>query len=115
MGKIYHFINKSDLARDLGADALTMASLESEGFIHCSTLKQVIGVANFIAPYDEEMLLLEIDESLVKPEIRYENLEGESRKFPHVYGPVNRDAIVGQYVMDWDGEDGYSLPEELRA
>ena len=111
---IYHFINASDLQRDLGDDVLRVPSLESQGFIHFSTLDQVIDVANYVAPYDEQMQLLEIDEKMVTPEIRYENLEGGEKLFPHVYGPVNRAAIVGHYTLEWDGEDGYQLPAELK-
>ena len=115
MGMIYHFMTKSDLARDLTEDSLREPSLESEGFIHCSTLEHVINVANFLAPFDEQMQLLEIDEQLVAAPIKYENLEGGERLFPHVYGPIDRRAIVGYYALEWDGEDGYRLPDKLRT
>jgi uncharacterized protein (DUF952 family) len=113
MPHIFHFINRSDLDRNLNDRELAVPSLASQGFIHCSTLDQVIGVANFIAPYDEEMQLIEIDEDRVIPEIRYENLDGGETLFPHIYGPLNRDAIIAINRMEWDGEDGYQLPEGL--
>src|ERR1700733_10309109 len=119
MSRIYHFINQSDLQLYLSDVALEVPSLVSEGFIHCSKLDQVIEVANFIAPYDEEMHLIEIDDELVIPEVRYENLEGgliahdQEKLFPHIYGPLNRDAIIAIHKMEWDGEDGYQLPESL--
>ena len=111
MPHIFHFINQSDLDRNLNDRELIVPSLGSQGFIHCSKLDQVIGVANFIAPYDEEMRLIEIDGERVLPEIRYENLDGGSTLFPHIYGPLNRDAIIAIHRMEWDGEDGYQLPE----
>ncbi len=114
MPRIFHFINKSDLACTLGDDALRVPSLETQGFIHCSTLEQVVAVANTIAPYDEEMLLIEIAEEAVVPEVRYENLEGGERLYPHIYGPLNRNAIVAIHPFEWDGEEGYQIPEALR-
>jgi uncharacterized protein (DUF952 family) len=113
MPHIFHFINRSDLDRNLTDRELIVPSLETQGFIHCSKLDQVIGVANFIAPYDEEMQLIEINESQVLPEVRYENPDGGEVLFPHIYGPLNRDAIVAIHQMEWDGEDGYQLPEAL--
>ena len=112
--KIFHFINQSDLERYLNDSALEVPSLASQGFIHCSKLDQVIDVANYIAPYSEEMRLIEIDEERIIPEIRYENLDGGEKLFPHIYGPLNRDAIVAIHKLEWDGEDGYQLPEVLR-
>jgi uncharacterized protein (DUF952 family) len=110
---IYHFITQTDLAKYLGPGELRVPSLDTEGFIHCSTLEQVLGVANFLAPYSEEMQLLQIDESKVAPEIRFEDSMGDGRLFPHIYGPLNRDAILSEHHLDWDGEEGYVLPDAL--
>jgi uncharacterized protein (DUF952 family) len=115
MPHIFHFINQADLNHDLNEKTLEVPSLGSQGFIHCSKLDQVIAVANFIAPYDEEMQLIEIDEDLVLPEIRYENLDGGESLFPHIYGSLNRDAIIAIHNMEWDGEEGYQLPEALKV
>ena len=111
---IYHFITQSDLGKYLSNGELRVPSLETEGFIHCSKLDQVIGVANFLAPYDETMQLLEIDESKVRPEVKYEDAMQNGVLFPHIYGSLNQDAIIAEYHLDWDGEDGYQLPEALR-
>jgi len=113
MPRIFHFITSSDLTRALSEADMRVPSLETQGFIHCSKLDQVLDVANYIAPYSEEMQLIEIDESLVSPEIKYENLDGGEKLFPHIYGPLNRDAIVAIHKLEWDGEDGYQLPKDL--
>jgi uncharacterized protein (DUF952 family) len=113
MTSIFHFINQADLEKYLNADSLEVPSLQSSGFIHCSTLEQVISVANYIAPYDEEMQLIEIDPDRLRSEVRYENTDGGDELYPHIYGPVNRDAIVDIHRLEWDGEEGYQLPEGL--
>lgn len=111
---IYHFITETELARSLAPTELRVPSLQTEGFIHCSTLEQVLDVANFLAPYSEEMQMLEIDESRLTSELKWEDSMSDGRLFPHVYGPINRDAIVAEHHLDWDGEEGYVLPLELR-
>jgi uncharacterized protein (DUF952 family) len=89
-------------------------SLDSEGFIHCSTPEQVIKVANFLFRNQKELVLLFINSELVKPEIRYEAVEGYEL-FPHIYGALNIDAVF-QVVGFEPGEDGkFKLPQEVRS
>ncbi|NEU72446.1 DUF952 domain-containing protein [Hassallia byssoidea VB512170] len=78
-------------------------TLDSEGFIHCSTPTQVIKVANFRFRSQGDLVLLCIDSQKVEPEIRYEGVED---LFPHVYGALNVDAVLGvvEFVC---GEDGF--------
>ena len=78
-------------------------TLDSEGFIHCSTPLQVIKVANNFFPGQQGLILLCIDPDKVQAEIRYEGSEGDL--FPHVYGPLNVDAVFK--VLDFESdEDG---------
>ena len=65
-----------------------------EGFIHCSTPAQVLGVANTRFRCRTDLLLLSIDTDRVDAEIRYENLEGGEQLFPHIYGELAHDAVI---------------------
>jgi uncharacterized protein (DUF952 family) len=69
-------------------------TLEDEGFIHCGRADQVERVANAAYRAREDLVLLVIDPSKLRASVRYENLEGGSELFPHVYGPLNVEAIV---------------------
>lgn len=70
-------------------------SLVGEGFIHCSTPEQWLSIANTRFKGRTDLVLLEIDPARVPAEIRYENLEGGTVLFPHVYGPIPVSAVVG--------------------
>jgi uncharacterized protein (DUF952 family) len=86
-------------------------TLASEGFIHCSTPKQAIVVANRLFCGQQGLIILCIDTDRVQTEIRYEGIEGEL--FPHIYGPLNVDAVF-QAVKLEPGTDGkFELPAEL--
>lgn len=78
-------------------------SLESEGFIHCSRPDQVLRVANTWFRDVPDLVLLWIDPGKVRPEIRWEPVEED--EFPHIYGPVNLDAVVEMrdFHPDLDG------------
>lgn len=67
-------------------------TVDSQGFIHCSTPEQVVKVANALFHGQESLILLYIDADRVESEIRYEGTGGE--KYPHIYGPLNVDAVV---------------------
>ncbi|MED1383746.1 hypothetical protein COL41_12000 [Bacillus mycoides] len=84
-------------------------SLIEEGFIHCSLLDQALIVAETYFSHEEDVLLLTIDPSLVKAEIKYE-LATNGQEYPHVYGVINVDAIVD--VVPFPKEKGeFILPE----
>ncbi|MCU0546173.1 MAG: DUF952 domain-containing protein [Oscillatoriaceae cyanobacterium Prado104] len=87
-------------------------TLDTEGFIHCSTLPQVTRSANKFFAGKTGLLLLAIDSEQVQAEIKYEEAAGEL--FPHIYGPLNVDAVANVFAFE-AGENGkFELPEELR-
>ncbi len=73
----------------------TPASLEEEGFVHCSSPAQVAGTARLFFAGTADLLLLVIDpRRLGAADVRWEDTYGMGQAFPHVHGPVPRDAIV---------------------
>src|SRR5690606_31895398 len=65
---------------------------DMDGFVHCATAAQVMRVASTKFPGRADLILLVIDPALVHAKICYEGRKGET--FPHIYGPINRTAIV---------------------
>lgn len=68
------------------------ASLDTVGFIHCSRPEQLLDVVNRFYREEPELLLLWIDPNKVKAEIRWEAADDET--FPHIYGPLNIEAVT---------------------
>lgn len=90
---ILHIATKKDwdLVKEIGG--YRGDTLDSQGFIHCSTIDQIDEVAQYLFKGKENLLLLEIDETKVKPEIKYEDA-GNGKLYPHIYGQLNIDAVV---------------------
>ena len=80
-------------------------TLDQVGFIHCSRRDQVEAVANAVYRDLSDLVLLLIDREKVHAEIRDESLEGGSDLFPHIYGPLNLDAVTSvlPFAPDVDG------------
>lgn len=90
-----------------GADYLP-AAFAADGFIHCTDGAQNLAdTANRHYRDDRNMYIaLVIDVSKVHAEVRYED---GARIFPHIYGPLNRDAITAVIPVLREA-DGSFLP-----
>lgn len=80
-------------------------SLASAGFIHCSNRHQLVRVANHIFRRTTGLVLLHIDTKMLASPVIDENLEGGPEPFPHVYGPINLDAVARVTAFE-PAEDG---------
>lgn len=78
-------------------------SLESDGFIHASRPEQILHVANTFYPGVTNLVLLWIDVGSLEAELRWEMVDGEI--FPHIYGPINLNAVnqITSFAPDSDG------------
>lgn len=111
---VLHIASRSDWQRSASLGSYRCLSLLDEGFIHCSTSEQLLIPANERFRGQQDLVLLCIDVSLLGSELRYEDCYDSGVAFPHVYGPIERDAVVA--VLDFvPGEDGcFQLPESLK-
>lgn len=78
-------------------------SLDSEGFIHCSRVDQILEVANVFYRDVPDLVVLWIDPYKIRSEIRWEAVGEES--FPHIYGPVEIDAVIEVSNLIPDGDN----------
>ena len=102
---IFHITRSEDWKNALEQGAYRADSLASQGFIHCSSRAQVVATANRYYRGQPGLVLLEIASSRVQAEIRWENLEGGAELFPHIYGPLNLEAV--EKVIEFGpGDDG---------
>lgn len=102
---IYHICKRTEWVVAQAQGEYRADSLATEGFIHCSTREQVLLVANRIFTGKSGLVLLAIDSAAVPSQIKFENLEGGSRLFPHIYGPIPVRAVtsVGRFEADAKG------------
>jgi len=85
-------------------------TLEEVGFLHCSRRDQVAPVANARYRGAKGLVLLVIDRERLLPETREEDLEGTGEVFPHIYGPLNVDAVVRVLPFSPGPDGAYASP-----
>ena len=119
---IYHITSPIEWKLAQQSGEYSAPSLETEGFIHCSTANQVVPVANAFYSDVAELLLLYIDETKLTAELKWEapaHIEGhdapensEEQLFPHIFGVINLDAVVDVVSLP-KNDNGYTLPEGI--
>jgi uncharacterized protein (DUF952 family) len=91
---IFHITDEKTWAESKKKSEYRGDSLAAEGFIHCCSFEQVAGVLKKWFEGKADLILLGIDVQLLRSPIIYENLEGGEELFPHIYGPINNDAVI---------------------
>ena len=115
---IYHLTSRQAWSEARSRGEYRAESLESEGFIHCSTEMQVLPVAEKYYRGQPDMILLGIDPALLASELRWEPPSGgapppgvpEGDLFPHIYGPINLDAVLKVHDLESNPDGSYKPP-----
>ena len=93
-------------------------SLATEGFIHCSTLAQVLPVAENFYKGQSGLVLLVIEPTFLSSDVKWEPPSdgippegvptGDS--FPHIYGPINLNAVIKVLDLEQNTSGTFILP-----
>jgi len=92
---IYHITTADEWKQAIRNGEYEAPSLHTEGFIHCSTQHQVAGVLERYFSGKTGLVKLTIDTELLHNELKFELAPSINEEFPHVYGTINLDAVVG--------------------
>jgi uncharacterized protein (DUF952 family) len=109
---VYHILPMEDWQKALHEGFYAPRSLETEGFIHCSEVDQVLHSAEAYFGGQRDLLLLCIALDKVLPVVRYEGgTAGNAKGFPHIYGPLRLSAVVNISVLSVDQNGDFALPQ----
>jgi uncharacterized protein (DUF952 family) len=94
MPLIYHITTAAEWNAAKETGNYESPSLKEEGYIHCSLPSQIPGVLERYFAGKTGLVKLVIDtEKLTSPYI-YDWSTSVEDTFPHVYGPINTDAVI---------------------
>lgn len=94
MALIYHITDSQEWERAQSKGQYEAASLKDEGFIHCSEEQQVAGVLERYFEGKNNLVKLHIDTDKLTSQLVYEWSPSVAETFPHVYGPININAVI---------------------
>ena len=115
---IFHITTRKEWETAKVMGTYAAPSLEIEGFIHCSKKVQVLGTTNNYFRGHQDLLLLCIMPEKLQADLKYEDPSGKHSSnevglFPHVYGPINQEAVLKVVPFPCDSEGEFTLPEAL--
>ena len=90
---IYHITTKESWDQAIQNGAYATPSLNEEGFIHCSQENQIAGVMDRYFSGMHNLVKLVIDTDKLNVRFVFEWSPSTSDTFPHIYGPINLDAV----------------------
>ena len=89
-------------------------SLAGQGFIHCSRIAQILRVADVFYSGMHGLVLLVIDPMRLTSELRWEpGTDLATELFPHVYGPINLEAVLQVLDFEPSADGKFHLPDSL--
>lgn len=115
---IYHIAPLREWLAALPVGVYRAASLDTEGFIHCSTRQQMLHVANAFFTPGDELVVLCIDPRTIESTLRYEQpaLAGDplaQEQFPHIYGALPLHAVIAVADLLPDASGRFGWPAAL--
>ena len=95
MSLIYHIARKQDWENAKAQELYTIPSLTDEGLIHCCEEVQVSGILERYYTNASDIVILTLDTEKLRSQLVYEWSPSLEATFPHIYGPINTDCVVG--------------------
>jgi uncharacterized protein (DUF952 family) len=97
---IYHLTTLQEWEEAQDRGSYEPPSYQREGFIHCATADQLKGVMQKHFQQHENLVKLAIDPTRLTSSLRYDKVEGEQQEYPHIYGPLNIQAVTEIVFLD---------------
>jgi uncharacterized protein (DUF952 family) len=98
---LLHLTTREDWEAAQAAGVYEPPSLAKEGYVHLSAPNQVLDTAARHFPGVGGLVLLTIAAERLRAPLRYETVAERGEMFPHLYGPLNLDAVTA--VVDFAG------------
>ena len=112
---IYHMTPQAMWDAQCDQSHFEPPSLAAEGFIHCTAEpEKLLQVANrFYREIPGPFIIACIASQRLDAELRWEMADGHC--FPHIYGPLNREAVNRILHFPRQADGAFSLPGELKG
>jgi uncharacterized protein (DUF952 family) len=105
--RVFHLLHADAWEEQSGRGGpVAVDQFERHGFVHCCFREQLVEIATwwFDPGPDDELVALELDPERLTAELRLE--ASPSRWYPHLYGPIDADAVRDAHLVPRSAADG---------
>ncbi len=115
--RVYHIATEHDWgeAQSLGEYRPASLAPEREGFIHFSTARQLLPVANSLFRGANRVVVLIVDPARLGDALRFEENtapDGSTDRYPHLYSPLPLDAVLDARPLVPTADGTFEFPRE---
>lgn len=110
---LFHILKKEEADAAKASGSYIPANYSVEGFIHCSYASQVCKVAAHFYKAQENLVLLEIDKSVLTSKVIDEDLYDAGEDFPHIYGELPWQAVQIVHDFPCNDDGSFDLPDTI--
>ncbi len=107
---IFHIATESEWNKNRDSEFYVPEKFKAEGFIHCSTNEQIENTANRIFHAHQKIMLLCIDADKENEFTKFENLEGGTELYPHLYRKLPKTSIKKSLLLLKNEKGGFTIP-----
>ena len=129
---VYHLVPAGYYRAQAPSRPYKPPAFDQEGFIHCTAgVDLLIEIANtYFKALPEDLLVLEVDPRRLTAPLKYEppipppgqnstndtaSHAGTNLLFPHIYGLLNRKAIIDTFALQRDEVGRWQMPAQKIA
>lgn len=95
MSTIFHITTSDNWLKAKAQGEYDFCALATDGFIHASKWEQTLKTANKYFENQTDLVVLVIEAEKLTSQLVFEAPAGRDEEFPHIYGPLNLDAVIG--------------------
>lgn len=106
---LFHITTRDEWEQYKSTGTYKPQSLEEQGFISFVSGNQLEEVANRLYPDKDQILLLVIDVSMIREQIKYEEEKGTDEKFPHLYEPLSVNAVIDKIDVQAEKDGTFNI------
>jgi uncharacterized protein (DUF952 family) len=105
----YHLVPRTEWEAADPGQPYVPAAFAEDGFVHCTDgAAEVAATANrYFAASSGDLLAVVVDRTRLTAPVRYED---PGQIYPHVYGPIDRAAVVDVLLMPRDDSGSFGAP-----
>lgn len=111
--RVFHLATPASWAEARLAGRLVPEAFAEEGFVHCSTLAQLVGTIQRHFSGSDQLAVLELDLGRMGGDLRWEESRPGER-YPHLYRPLEIGDVIASHVWHRAPDGAVELPEGLR-
>jgi uncharacterized protein (DUF952 family) len=110
MQSIFHIVAADEWQAACELGRYAPESLANDGFVHFSFAHQVASVANRLYRDRLNLIVVEIDPSLLAEPIVVEDLYDANEEFPHIYGAIPTATEIERHALTRTDSGDFAFP-----